>query len=148
MFKDAAAGPEPDWGRYEHLSQDAWRAELDALRRANDMVNDDCTLVVLRVAGVGEEPDEAIPDALPIEDRSQETEDRSQETGDRSEETGDRSEETGNREEGTKSDETAAESSPTDSCPLPPELTPDSRPLTPEEPAARDGFPESTDPRD
>lgn len=50
LFKDAAEG-EVDWGRYEHITQDAWRAELDALRSANDMVNDDCTLVVLRVSG-------------------------------------------------------------------------------------------------
>lgn len=50
LFKDVAEG-EVDWGRYEHITQDAWRAELDALRSANDMVNDDCTLVVLRVAG-------------------------------------------------------------------------------------------------
>jgi hypothetical protein len=51
LFKDVAGGTGVDWGRYEGLPQDAWRAELDSLRSANEMVNDDCTLVVLRVAG-------------------------------------------------------------------------------------------------
>ncbi|MBA4064719.1 MAG: hypothetical protein C0501_13590 [Isosphaera sp.] len=39
-----------DWGHFETVDEAAWRADLDALRRANDMVNDDCTLVVLAVA--------------------------------------------------------------------------------------------------
>jgi hypothetical protein len=61
LFKSAAVGPGPEWGRFETISQDAWRAELDTLRQANDMVNDDCTLVVLRVAGG---PDEPAPDVV------------------------------------------------------------------------------------
>ncbi len=40
-----------DWNHFEAVDEAAWRADLDALRRANDMVNDDCTLVVLAVAG-------------------------------------------------------------------------------------------------
>ena len=68
LFKSTATGPGPDWGRFEHITQDAWRAELDTLRQANDMVNDDCTLVVLRVPGGVEEPDEPVVDALPVEE--------------------------------------------------------------------------------
>jgi hypothetical protein len=51
LFKSAAAADGPDWARFETIDETAWRDELDALRRANDMVNDDCTLVTLRVAG-------------------------------------------------------------------------------------------------
>ena len=36
------------------MTEEAWREELNALRRANDMVNDDCTLVVLCVGGAAE----------------------------------------------------------------------------------------------
>lgn len=67
LLKSTVAGPDPEWGRFETIEEDAWRAELDTMRRANDMVNDDCTLVVLRVAG-GEPAD-----------RRQETGDRGQE---------------------------------------------------------------------
>jgi hypothetical protein len=56
LFKSAAAGPGPKWSRFETITEDAWRTELDTLRQANDMVNDDCTLVVLRVSGGIDEP--------------------------------------------------------------------------------------------
>ncbi len=56
LFKSTAVGPGPDWDRFETMTDEAWRAEMDALRRANDMVNDDCTLVVLRVSGGAEAP--------------------------------------------------------------------------------------------
>ena len=55
LFKSAAAADGPDWARFETIDETAWRDELDALRRANDMVNDDCTLVTLRVAGAPRE---------------------------------------------------------------------------------------------
>jgi hypothetical protein len=58
LLKSAAAGPGPDWDRFEHITEDEWRAELDSLRSANDMVNDDCTLVVLRVLAPGEAAEE------------------------------------------------------------------------------------------
>jgi hypothetical protein len=45
----SVAGAGVDWHALEAISEGEWRAELDALRRTNDMVNDDCTLVVLRV---------------------------------------------------------------------------------------------------
>ena len=57
LFKSAANGPGPEWKRFETISEAVWRAELDTLRSANDMVNDDCTLVVLRVSGGIEEPE-------------------------------------------------------------------------------------------
>lgn len=50
LFKSTAAADGPDWTRFEGIDETAWRDELDALRKANDMVNDDCTLVTLRVA--------------------------------------------------------------------------------------------------
>lgn len=50
IFKSIAAGSEPEWGRFETIPEDEWRAELDMLRSANDMVNDDCTLVMLQVS--------------------------------------------------------------------------------------------------
>jgi hypothetical protein len=52
LFKSVALGPGPEWDWFETTTEEAWRAELDALRRANDMVNDDCTLVVLCVNGL------------------------------------------------------------------------------------------------
>jgi hypothetical protein len=51
LFRSAALGPGPEWERFETLDEETWRAELDVLRKANDMVNDDCTLVSLRVVG-------------------------------------------------------------------------------------------------
>ena len=51
LFKSAANGPGPEWERFESLDEATWRDELDGLRKANDMVNDDCTLVALRVVG-------------------------------------------------------------------------------------------------
>lgn len=59
LFKSAASGPGPEWARFETIAEDDWRAELDVLRRANDMVNDDCTLVALRVAAPGVRRQEA-----------------------------------------------------------------------------------------
>ncbi|MDY3552326.1 hypothetical protein R5W24_001407 [Gemmata sp. JC717] len=60
LFKSVATEPGVDWARLEDLAEADWRAELDALRRGNDMVNDDCTLIVLRVtdpaSGVRESP--------------------------------------------------------------------------------------------
>ena len=67
LFKSTATGPGPEWPRFETITEDAWRAELDVLRRANDMVNDDCTLVVLRVRGADEEAAEDVPAALAVD---------------------------------------------------------------------------------
>jgi hypothetical protein len=71
MFKSSATGPGPDWNRFEHITEDDWRAELDTLRSANDMVNDDCTLVVLRVSGSAEDEVIETPIETPISEASE-----------------------------------------------------------------------------
>jgi hypothetical protein len=99
LFKSAALGPGPEWERLESLDMETWRTELDSLRKANDMVNDDCTLVALRVAGAVRQ--ETGDGSQETGVRRQETEDRRHETEDRdqlSEETGDRRQETGDSE--------------------------------------------------
>jgi hypothetical protein len=55
FFKSVSNGPGPQWSRFDTIEESAWRDELDSLRKANDMVNDDCTLVVLRVTGGSED---------------------------------------------------------------------------------------------
>lgn len=52
LLDRCAAGSAPDWDRFETIAENDWQAELDALRRERHMVNDDCTLMVLRVAGI------------------------------------------------------------------------------------------------
>ncbi|HEV3437256.1 MAG TPA: hypothetical protein VG122_07850 [Gemmata sp.] len=59
LLKSAASGPGPDWERFETIEEEEWRKELDVLRQAHDMVNDDCTLVALQVAG--ESPPAEVP---------------------------------------------------------------------------------------
>jgi hypothetical protein len=49
LLRDVEEGTPPDWHRYEGLDLDAWRAEIDDLRRRRRIVNDDSTLVCLRV---------------------------------------------------------------------------------------------------
>ena len=54
--------------RVRAIDADAWRKDLDSLRKTNEMVNDDCTLVVLRI--MGSEPEAAAgeetePDYIP-----------------------------------------------------------------------------------
>ncbi|AWM40734.1 hypothetical protein C1280_29615 [Gemmata obscuriglobus] len=71
LFKSAATELGVDWERLEGLAEADWRAELDVLRRGNDMVNDDCTLVVLRVtdpAREGPEPPEVVGEVFARED--------------------------------------------------------------------------------
>lgn len=57
---------EPDWQRYETLEPAVWLAEVDELRSRRQMVNDDCTLLVLTVgdAGTRDRPDPAGPAAI------------------------------------------------------------------------------------
>ena len=172
LFKSAAVGPGPDWGRFEHITQDAWRAELDTLRQANDMVNDDCTLVVLRVPGGVEEPSEPVPDATPVE----EPEARAEDEGEQPElsEQAERAEvhdaegadelriEDQRRTEADRAPEQdlvistdvgdlmldfAHDPPPAEESAERPESR-DESPSADEPPAARDGFPESTDTRD
>ncbi|MCI0702879.1 MAG: hypothetical protein L0241_17505 [Planctomycetia bacterium] len=71
LFKSAALGPGPEWKRFETINQADWRAELDTLRSANDMVNDDCTLVVLRISGGNEEVEWASEPVVEETDREE-----------------------------------------------------------------------------
>jgi hypothetical protein len=50
LFRSLESTPGPDWSEFETIDADVWRKDLESLRAANQMVNDDCTLVVLRVA--------------------------------------------------------------------------------------------------
>ncbi|OWK34498.1 hypothetical protein [Fimbriiglobus ruber] len=51
LFHEATTGTVV-WERYLTLPESEWQAEIDTLRAANEIVNDDCTLVVLRVAPI------------------------------------------------------------------------------------------------
>jgi hypothetical protein len=55
LLKSTASGPGPDWEQFDTIEEEAWRKELDALRQAHDMVNDDCTLITLQIS-TGESP--------------------------------------------------------------------------------------------
>jgi hypothetical protein len=48
LFEAIEAGP-VDWARFETIDQDEWRGQIDEMRRAQRIVNDDCTLVFVRV---------------------------------------------------------------------------------------------------
>jgi hypothetical protein len=48
LLAEVESGTPPDWGRFWDLDQETWRREIEAIRDQNAMVNDDCTLVVLR----------------------------------------------------------------------------------------------------
>jgi hypothetical protein len=68
LLKSTVNGPGPDWDRFETIDENEWRKELDELRKTHDMVNDDCTLVVLQVSGGG--VTETAPQ-VPIEHQSE-----------------------------------------------------------------------------
>ena len=131
LFKSAAAGPGPEWGRFETITEDDWRAELDTLRRANDMVNDDCTLVVLRVSG-GDDPWRAGGVSPLVEQDAEESQDEQQE----------RAEDQHSADRHSHDDQQGDDHQGADAPRSPEELPPADDP-----PAARDGFPEPTDPR-
>lgn len=57
LLQGLSAGPGPDWEEFETIDEDTWRRDLDSLRRTNEMVNDDCTLVAVRILAAG--PDES-----------------------------------------------------------------------------------------
>jgi hypothetical protein len=48
LFEALEAGP-VDWARFETIPQEEWRGQIDEMRRAKRIVNDDCTLVFVRV---------------------------------------------------------------------------------------------------
>lgn len=58
LFDEHDRGP-VDWARFETLEQSIWEQEMDRLRDENRMVNDDCTLVVLRIG----QPAPTLPEA-------------------------------------------------------------------------------------
>jgi hypothetical protein len=63
LLAEVESGTPPDWGRFWDLDQESWRREIEAIRDQNAMVNDDCTLVMLRSpASVAVEPIAAEPD--------------------------------------------------------------------------------------
>jgi hypothetical protein len=53
LFDENDRGP-VDWARFDTLEQADWEREIERLRDENQMVNDDCTLVVLRVGAPSE----------------------------------------------------------------------------------------------
>jgi hypothetical protein len=53
LLQRCEAGDPPDWEEYATVEETAWRESVAALRRSGRMVNDDCTLLFVRV---GEKP--------------------------------------------------------------------------------------------
>jgi hypothetical protein len=51
LLAEVESDAPPDWGRFWAIDQETWRREIEALRDRNAIVNDDCTLVVLRPPG-------------------------------------------------------------------------------------------------
>ena len=51
LLTEVEAGTPPDWGRFWDLDQETWRSEIETLRDRGAIVNDDCTLVVVRLPG-------------------------------------------------------------------------------------------------
>lgn len=162
LFKSAAFGPGPEWERFETITQNAWRAELDTLRQANDMVNDDCTLVVLRVTSGLDEPTmapvEEVVEEVPVIEIAEENEQVTEPSiGDSGRAEGANlplvqdppgqeiaiAADVGDLMLDTPHDPPADESESVE----PPATSDESLPVD-EPPAARDGFSESTDPRD
>jgi hypothetical protein len=76
LFKSMASGLCPDWDAFESIDETAWRQDLDSLRRTNEMVNDDCTLIALRVRGNEPlpEPEPSRTDFQPVTAAENETE--------------------------------------------------------------------------
>jgi hypothetical protein len=168
LFKSSANGPGPEWEQFESITEETWRDDLDTLRRANDMVNDDCTLVVLRVSGASEGPNaievsEAataiVEAASPLEPQSRS--DLPSAVSEASEEQAESEAASAPPATGHLEDFAIAADVGDLMVDLPHDLpqsewpaeTPDSpeqndSPPADEPPAARDGFPESTDNRD
>jgi hypothetical protein len=49
LLRCCEAGRPPDWERYADLDEAVWGDEIDRLRRENEMVNDDCTVLWVRI---------------------------------------------------------------------------------------------------
>ena len=66
LLKSMTVGSGPDWEQFETIEEDAWRKDLDILRQAHDMVNDDCTLIAFQVAAGDSAPIEAETASVPV----------------------------------------------------------------------------------
>jgi hypothetical protein len=49
LLMEVESGAPPDWRRFWDLDQETWRQEIAELRAQNAIVNDDCTLLVIRL---------------------------------------------------------------------------------------------------
>ncbi len=49
LLAEVESGTPPDWGRFWDLDQEVWRREIEELRAQNAIVNDDCTLLLIRL---------------------------------------------------------------------------------------------------
>ncbi len=49
LLFEVESGAPPDWRRFWDLDQETWRQEIAELRAQNAIVNDDCTLLVIRL---------------------------------------------------------------------------------------------------
>lgn len=68
LFDEHDRGP-VDWARFETLEQADWEQEMERLRDENRMVNDDCTLIVLRVGAPEVKPPQTVNEpAANVED--------------------------------------------------------------------------------
>ena len=61
LLTEVEAGIPPDWGRFWDIDQELWRIEIEALRDRGAIVNDDCTLVLVRL------PEDSTPGPPPSE---------------------------------------------------------------------------------
>jgi hypothetical protein len=49
LLQEEEEGTAPDWDNLESMDETSWRARIETLRDARQIVNDDCTLLFLRV---------------------------------------------------------------------------------------------------
>src|SRR5262249_3615526 len=49
LLRSIAEGTPPDWERFWVLDADQWRREIETLRDRNEIVDDDCTMVLVRI---------------------------------------------------------------------------------------------------
>ena len=64
LLAEVESGTPPDWDRFWDLDPETWRQEIEALRDQNAIVNDDCTLLVLRFpTPVINAPEESEPES-------------------------------------------------------------------------------------
>ncbi len=66
LLVEIESGTPPDWGRLWDVDQETWRQEIEALRDQDAIVNDDCTLLVLRLPTLPtDESGESEPERVP-----------------------------------------------------------------------------------